>query len=175
MKKQHCTRFLCALLSALLLVFPLAGCANQTKKEPRVTCRQSIVPAMQSETLLEFEAQGIRFDPKMTSEVLVPLGSFAGRRVEIVSAEKRKLSLRLYGEIQKDGAAGAYLDNFARGHSPMRRRSCSLRSGLRRPGFIPMRLPYRYLPSRLVFLWYSPDMCLRMKSVWMQCRLRIRS
>ena len=110
MKKQHCTRFLCALLSALLLVFPLAGCANQAKKEPRVTCRQSIVPAMQSETLLEFEAQGIRFDPKMTSEVLVPLGSFAGRRVEIVSAEKRKLSLRLYGEIQKDGAAGAYLD-----------------------------------------------------------------
>ena len=91
-------------MSALLLVFPLAGCANQAKKEPRVTCRQSIVPAMQSETLLEFEAQGIRFDPKMTSEMLVPLGSFAGRRVEIVSAEKRKLSLRLYGEIQKDGA-----------------------------------------------------------------------
>ena len=70
MKKQHCTRFLCALLSALLLVFPLAGCANQAKKEPRVTCRQSIVPAMQSETLLEFEAQGIRFDPKMTSEIV---------------------------------------------------------------------------------------------------------
>ena len=172
MKKQHCTRFLCALLSALLLVFPLAGCANQTKKEPRVTCRQSIVPAMQSETLLEFEAQGIRFDPKMTSEVLVPLGSFAGRRVEIVSAEKRKLSLRLYGEIQKDGAAGAYLDGgiqFCKGAFADAQTELFASVGVAAPGI------YTDAASLSVFLWYSADMCLRMRSVWMQCRLRIRS
>ena len=137
MKKRWQIRFPAVLLCAVMLVLPLGGCIDSTQTEPTVVCVPDSVPATQSETLLAFEAQGLRFQPRLTEEMLSLYGSFEGREMEIVSATGKKLTLRLDGEIPKDSASGAYLDGgvrFGKGAFSDEQAEYSVSVGVTAPG-----------------------------------------